>query len=265
MRHWQMVIRDPPRPAVGRNDPCPCGGGLKYKKCHGARKPRTRKVTLDFGRPVYPDEIHVSASGAIQLRRRGVPFHPVAAETEESYPRSKGPKTLYRFPPGTVSAGTNPSVLLERYDHVFAIDTNTVRSSSGSISMTAIVGCTMTVSGTKLLAQPYVAGTWQSRDNPTPETSAWRLFLEFVAADQRLASCNRIALVVDHDLDKLDFYNRREKAIHLDFMLPENVDLIYAADSGTDFLGSQLIRICHEEAAYALDHLDQRAPEQPAV
>ncbi len=24
-----------PKPKVGRNDPCPCGSGLKYKKCHG--------------------------------------------------------------------------------------------------------------------------------------------------------------------------------------------------------------------------------------
>ena len=23
-------------PPVGRNDPCPCGSGKKYKKCHGA-------------------------------------------------------------------------------------------------------------------------------------------------------------------------------------------------------------------------------------
>ncbi|MFH5805358.1 SEC-C metal-binding domain-containing protein, partial [Alienimonas sp. DA493] len=23
-------------PDVGRNDPCPCGSGKKYKKCHGA-------------------------------------------------------------------------------------------------------------------------------------------------------------------------------------------------------------------------------------
>jgi len=23
-------------PKVGRNDPCPCGSGKKYKKCHGA-------------------------------------------------------------------------------------------------------------------------------------------------------------------------------------------------------------------------------------
>ena len=34
---------NPPRPQtvvagekVGRNDPCPCGSGKKYKKCHGA-------------------------------------------------------------------------------------------------------------------------------------------------------------------------------------------------------------------------------------
>lgn len=24
-----------PRPAIGRNDPCPCGSGKKYKNCHG--------------------------------------------------------------------------------------------------------------------------------------------------------------------------------------------------------------------------------------
>jgi len=23
------------RPATGRNEPCPCGSGKKYKKCHG--------------------------------------------------------------------------------------------------------------------------------------------------------------------------------------------------------------------------------------
>jgi uncharacterized protein YecA (UPF0149 family) len=27
-------VRDQPK--VGRNDPCPCGSGKKYKKCHGA-------------------------------------------------------------------------------------------------------------------------------------------------------------------------------------------------------------------------------------
>jgi len=26
----------PPARKPGRNDPCPCGSGKKYKKCHGA-------------------------------------------------------------------------------------------------------------------------------------------------------------------------------------------------------------------------------------
>lgn len=30
----QQVVREAPK--TGRNDPCPCGSGQKYKKCHGA-------------------------------------------------------------------------------------------------------------------------------------------------------------------------------------------------------------------------------------
>jgi len=38
--YWvEHAPRHAPRrvePAPGRNDPCPCGSGKKYKKCHGA-------------------------------------------------------------------------------------------------------------------------------------------------------------------------------------------------------------------------------------
>ncbi|MCL5671733.1 MAG: SEC-C metal-binding domain-containing protein [Acidobacteria bacterium] len=33
MEKPQQVIR---KEKIGRNDPCPCGSGKKYKKCHGA-------------------------------------------------------------------------------------------------------------------------------------------------------------------------------------------------------------------------------------
>jgi preprotein translocase subunit SecA len=33
-RHEQRVATE--WDTVGRNDPCPCGSGKKYKKCHGA-------------------------------------------------------------------------------------------------------------------------------------------------------------------------------------------------------------------------------------
>ena len=35
--HWVRSARATATvPEVGRNDPCPCGSGKKYKKCHGA-------------------------------------------------------------------------------------------------------------------------------------------------------------------------------------------------------------------------------------
>ena len=34
--HAQTPVRNPTR-AVGRNDPCPCGSGQKFKRCHGAQ------------------------------------------------------------------------------------------------------------------------------------------------------------------------------------------------------------------------------------
>ena len=38
----QQVIR---REKIGRNDPCPCGSGKKYKKCHGAAAPAAAAAT----------------------------------------------------------------------------------------------------------------------------------------------------------------------------------------------------------------------------
>lgn len=32
----QVLVPVGPKSEVGRNDPCPCGSGKKYKKCHGA-------------------------------------------------------------------------------------------------------------------------------------------------------------------------------------------------------------------------------------
>jgi len=32
----KTIVRDQPK--VGRNDPCPCGSGKKYKNCHGVNE-----------------------------------------------------------------------------------------------------------------------------------------------------------------------------------------------------------------------------------
>jgi preprotein translocase subunit SecA len=47
----QQVIR---KERVGRNDPCPCGSGKKYKKCHGAGGPPPAAGGNGSGRPAQP-------------------------------------------------------------------------------------------------------------------------------------------------------------------------------------------------------------------
>jgi uncharacterized protein len=42
VREYWMALRNPPQtvrresPKIGRNDPCPCGSGKKFKQCCGA-------------------------------------------------------------------------------------------------------------------------------------------------------------------------------------------------------------------------------------
>jgi hypothetical protein len=37
---------------VGRNDPCPCGSGMKYKKCCLDKKPRQQIVMIGSPEPL---------------------------------------------------------------------------------------------------------------------------------------------------------------------------------------------------------------------
>ena len=267
MRYYRVVVTDAPVPGASRNDPCPCGSGVKYKKCHGSRKPRTRTITLDYGKILKPgsfDEVFLSAN-TVQLRRFGVPIVPISATTEESYERDKRAKVLYRFPKRAMRAGTNPNVLLEAYQHVFAIDTNTQETPEGSLSVTAAIYCRLTVKGTKLLAEPVEAGLWHGQGIAQPEKAAWHMFLDLLQNDSRIKPRDRVSLIVDHDLEHLDDYNNRRLPIDDDFLLPENVDLIYAAEKGSGFLGSILIRRCHNTAVRGLRDLIKHGVESPEI
>jgi tetratricopeptide (TPR) repeat protein len=52
-------------PAAGRNDPCPCGSGKRYKHCHGA-------IGADVGTAVAPQRLAQEAlERAIDLHRKG--------------------------------------------------------------------------------------------------------------------------------------------------------------------------------------------------
>jgi tetratricopeptide (TPR) repeat protein len=67
-------------PVVGRNDPCPCGSGKRYKQCHGAlgRRPATSTGSAAASTPAPtggPAPSATSASSATALAQQGVAAH----------------------------------------------------------------------------------------------------------------------------------------------------------------------------------------------
>lgn len=64
-------------PKVGRNEPCPCGSGVKYKRCHGAStRPAKRARASDDGlllRLALPHAATEDATRALDVLRRWVP------------------------------------------------------------------------------------------------------------------------------------------------------------------------------------------------
>jgi preprotein translocase subunit SecA len=46
--HGRQPLRRPRASPVGRNDPCPCGSGKKYKHCHGKLAERLTECLHPF-------------------------------------------------------------------------------------------------------------------------------------------------------------------------------------------------------------------------
>jgi hypothetical protein len=75
---------------VGRNDPCPCGSGKKYKRCHGASA-RIEAPAKILPRPDSPFSVR-------KLPTAGVPpevFAWAAAQTRQHERRQEGRRRLY--------------------------------------------------------------------------------------------------------------------------------------------------------------------------
>ena len=71
---------EPPKPVraaakVGRNDPCPCGSGKKYKKCHGVGGVTDSSV-LSNGSPVLTVEISELPTRAFFLHLQKLCYSP---------------------------------------------------------------------------------------------------------------------------------------------------------------------------------------------
>ncbi len=61
---------------AGRNDPCPCGSGLKFKKCHGRAQPRPVSPALPVHRGVPRPPVTERGRRSAANRTQGTPREP---------------------------------------------------------------------------------------------------------------------------------------------------------------------------------------------
>jgi len=78
---------------VGRNDPCPCGSGKKYKSCCWAKKSKPRKITAKWinapeekGPPDLMERTFGAAIAAASEKPPAIPQPKVEEKKEEEKP-----------------------------------------------------------------------------------------------------------------------------------------------------------------------------------
>ncbi len=243
---------------TGRNDPCPCGSKKKFKRCCIAKKPRNIALTLDLGEPRPVDLVTYSPAGELKLFYQGQEVRPVSARLERSYERPKGPKLLNYAQVACDALTVSESDLFQRYDRIYAMDTNTRQIGSARVSVSAIHMATVEPFNYSIsLAKVGLVSLLEFRDvNGKPENVAWRRAIEFIQGSPSIAAHFRLGIIVDSDLGALPAYNDRALPIEGDFYLPERYTLIYAsADIGRDQISNKLIALCDKESRRLLDYL----------
>lgn len=157
---------------------------------------------------------------------------------------------------------------LERYKHIIAIDTNTkliespIFTRPTKVSLGAAVAFVEEEKVLKLktINRPFLA----SFNSLMPENENWVQLIELFKKGCQCTDSRKIGLVVDSDLGNIESYNRREKPIFMDYLLPEEYELIFASDKVTDNLFNEMIKRCHYLSNVFIKEIEGNIAKQSA-
>ena len=216
-------------------------------------KPRTTRVLLDMGKPVTANGVFIDPkTGECALLNNGEYLTPQKVYVDTSYKRKKAPKILDKAQLTADKLYLNPNRVLERFDFIYAIDTNCKFVSLAKISVTGVVG--------GVNNEPSIPGHTAIRYRPIKciellnpegkfENLAWKMVIEGICAAPNFKKTNKIALIVDSDLGNIKSYNSYSKPIFKKFYLPKNFQIIYASsDSGKENIANQMITLADKVA-----------------
>lgn len=243
---------------IGRNNPCPCGSGKKYKKCclneNINKKERFDSILFEDEQPVKLTEIKKLSDGTLKMFSDNEEIKPKNTSLVKSYKRDSGKdKILNQIKMKDAKFTVNQLELLKGFDIIFAVDTNTKDINNSKISVVSAQCCEIKSNDTQTgNFQFYSFGLCCIKNIPDNRAEKFgiKIIINQIQSNPKYKSSMKVALISDHDLDKINKYNNNELPIFGDFYLPDNFTLLYAsADKKNEgSLLNILISNCDTEA-----------------
>jgi len=233
---------------------CPCGSGKEPVKCCGYVKPRTHTALLDRRNFDESDGIAIGLNFSLKRVVKGQ-LLPIIGEAIFVHSHSRENKSSKVILQGKADKEfiMDPNAVFRKFDHAFAVDTNTnLRDfDKNIISMSGVIDIEITQEALKCI--PITTFEfWDAEIEP--ELLGWYLSIQAIQDSERLRT-KKIALVVDSSLGDLEKYNEREKPLYGDFLLPENITLIYASADKMSSIANKLIKLADRMANSQLDKI----------
>lgn len=243
--------------SIGRNDPCPCGSGKKYKKCCINKRPRNQYVYVGYkdkfeGVTFQDGEVFVHLPSGEKVKADAI-------FSQTQYSRASGKdKVLYSI--SNIATFDILSFLAENFDAVWAIDTNTKNIDGQEISVVSILECyCRKTTSTRINIIYRKNGNIAFKNCPrnVAEKYAWMKLIPIIKANPNYNENQRVALISDHDLNNHSRYNSHELPIYKDYYLPDNFILIYASsDTGKENILNKFIAECEKDAKAVLSQFE---------
>jgi len=214
-----------------------------------------------MGEPTPVNGVRIDpVSGYVHFLYKGIPITPQNARIEMTYQRQKSPKILSQTSLGTNELYVDVNRALEKYDLVYAVDTNTQSFNDETISVCCVVLGTIEkeeISAPVIRFSPVHFLEFRNI-SAKPENLLWRTVIELIQKNPSYSTNLKIALIVDSDLQNISAYNGRKLPIAEDFYLPPNLKMIYASsDSGRENISNRMISLADRWSRRLLKHLMQ--------
>jgi len=189
-----------------------------------------------------------------------------------SYKRDSGKDKIVSSAP-TISNSchfSHQANILSNYTHLYAIDTNTTSYNNMRLSVCSVYFTPELFSRNSKIVKinPLAAfAICNANSEINPEMIGWHILLtHFVDVDYFLNKQQLLGLVTDCALGDHDRINRRRHPYYSDFMLPQNIKLIYGStDTGKNNLPNAMLSLCDNTASDIIKYIVRNKQDIPTV